>query len=757
MITRQKLAFWRARAGLASLEKGDTDFGYGQASSEAQMFMFSWRMTVLFLTALLALSSVLHGEDAFRYPEGRFGNGELRYVNGVPVLIVRGSHRAMGEQIGKLALKPAARIAGLINSHADASIHEAMRPVADLAARSMYARFPREYREELEAMAAAANVDLSPLILANTIIDLWEMMWCSSVVVSPNRSGTGGPLYGHNVDAPYVKGLAELSVLIVYHPEEGHAFAAPTLPGCLMFFSGMNSKGLALGSQGVGAPKDGSARFNPTGEPSAVVGRRLLERCASVDEAQRWLEQHRMARGVSIAACDRTRQCVLEVTTERVLVRSEDDGFCCATNHFRHRELGGGEKCSRYEALEEGRRKDRLGIQEVAALMKAANQGRMTIHTMVFEPATLVMHLAMGPGPATDYPLKRIALSELFDQRLPSPARGRGAGGEGTTTGEKLPTSKSAAPGESKPVRRVAGVVLGPDGSPAQPGASASDYDKIERRLVKEPVYQTKSPKYALLLFGPQMGLRVWIVMDGEILYVDRNGNGDLTEPGERFDKEASCKDVEIADPDRVTKYVIKKVSSDYSTYTPEARQKRTAEGIPPALLVTVEIQGQFRYWQYCDVQQMRDAPQKAMIAHFHGPLTVGPRTINWRLPTSTALHFGNQPDMLAGVIGTMDEKHGCWVVVQTHEGDKCLFPEGVRPVAVVEFPPKDRNGTTVKKCYHLDKFCCRGQFFGPVQVPPEAGLGKAKVTFSFETWTEGRARPSTAELPVVDSEVPRS
>jgi hypothetical protein len=112
---------------------------------------------------------------------------------------------------------------------------------------------------------------------------------------------------------------------------------------------------------------------------------------------------------------------------------------------------------------------------------------------------------------------------------------------------------------------------------------------------------------------------------------------------------------------------------------------------------------------------------------------------------------------MLAGVIGTMDEKHGCWVVVQTHEGDKCLFPEGVRPVAVVEFPPKDRNGTTVKKCYHLDKFCCRGQFFGPVQVPPEAGLGKAKVTFSFETWTEGRVRPSTAELPVVDSEVPRS
>lgn len=176
--------------------------------------------------------------------------------------------------------------------------------------------------------------------------------------------------------------------------------------------------------------------------------------------------------------------------------------------------------------------------------------------------------------------------------------------------------------------------------------ASASDYDKTERRLIKEPPYQTNSPKYVLLVFGPQVRLRVWVVLDGETLYLDRNGNGDLTEPGERFDKDASCKDVEIADPDRVTKYVVKTASSDYPTYTPEARRKRTAEGIPPELLVTVEIVGESRYWQYCDVQQMRDAPQKAMIAHFHGPLTIGPRTINWRLPTSTALHFGNQPDM---------------------------------------------------------------------------------------------------------------
>lgn len=41
----------------------------------------------------------------------------------------------------------------------------------------------------------------------------------------------------------------------------------------------------------------------------------------------------------------------------------------------------------------------------------------------------------------------------------------------------------------------------------------------------------------------------------------------------------------------------------------------------------------------------------------------------------------------------------------------------------------------------------------GPVRVPTNAGLGKAKVTLSFEAWKEGRVAPSTVELPVVKPE----
>jgi hypothetical protein len=36
------------------------------------------------------------------------------------------------------------------------------------------------------------------------------------------------------------------------------------------------------------------------------------------------------------------------------------------------------------------------------------------------------------------------------------------------------------------------------------------------------------------------------------------------------------------------------------------------------------------------------------------------------------------------------------------------------------------------------------------VRAPEEAGLGKAKVTYSFAAWKEGKVAPSTVELPVV-------
>jgi len=66
--------------------------------------------------------------------------------------------------------------------------------------------------------------------------------------------------------------------------------------------------------------------------------------------------------------------------------------------------------------------------------------------------------------------------------------------------------------------------------------AIAADLTKIDRSIGKEPRYQTKAPKYCLLVFGPEAKYRVWLVLDGNTLYVDRNGKGDLTWPAAIWD-----------------------------------------------------------------------------------------------------------------------------------------------------------------------------------------------------------------------------
>ena len=59
-------------------------------------------------------------------------------------------------------------------------------------------------------------------------------------------------------------------------------------------------------------------------------------------------------------------------------------------------------------------------------------------------------------------------------------------------------------------------------------------FSKIERKITKEPVYR-KTPKYCLVVFGAEAKTRIWLVVDGDTLYADLNGNGDLTEKAEKL------------------------------------------------------------------------------------------------------------------------------------------------------------------------------------------------------------------------------
>jgi hypothetical protein len=66
-----------------------------------------------------------------------------------------------------------------------------------------------------------------------------------------------------------------------------------------------------------------------------------------------------------------------------------------------------------------------------------------------------------------------------------------------------------------------------------------------------------------------------------------------------------------------------------------------------------------------------------------------------------------------------------------------------------VEFPAKKQGDPPIKKRYSLDQHIGDGVFGGPVRVPEEAGAGKAKVTFSFDTGKGVKVTPTTVEISI--------
>jgi isopenicillin-N N-acyltransferase like protein len=368
------------------------------------------------LTILCLISVTSSAAEPFRFPEGRCGKGELRYINGLPVLTAVGSPEEIGSQIGALALKPALSLVTHFEDFLKRRGLDNFSPLLFTASEGLYQRFPDRYRRELEAMVKASGADRDLVVLGNTAFDLEQiLLGCSGLIVSPGRSATGGTLYGRNCDFPFRDVIEQHSLVIVYRPTGRKAFAMVTFPGVLASNCGMNQDGLTLGANTASKSADGSPAFNPGGLPYSVAAREVMETCGSVDDFDRWIRGHsRTSRGL-LLACDQKKQCVYEITTKNIGVREATDGLVYCTNHYRLAPMAlPNPKCWRYPKLETSRDIKQLGVGDVARLLHVVNQGTHTIQTMVFEPAVLVLHLSIGAGPTSAKPLHKLELKPLL-------------------------------------------------------------------------------------------------------------------------------------------------------------------------------------------------------------------------------------------------------------------------------------------------------------------------------------------------------
>ncbi len=253
----------------------------------------------------------------------------------------------------------------------------------------------------------------------------------------------------------------------------------------------------------------------------------------------------------------------------------------------------------------------------------------------------------------------------------------------------------------------------------------AADPPKLDWRIGKQPKYAGK-PVYALLVFGPDANDRVWLARDGDTLYVDRNGNGDLTDPGEAVARTKPRKGREDEDGrtfDIGDITVGGKTHKGLTVYaSPLADYANSEAGKLPSVKAALEKNAKAAVYSLrCEVDapgvkgggtggrldmaagwldlngvlQFADTPADAPVVHFGGPLEI---TFYGELPT---MRVGRGTEFVL-VVGTPGVGPGTLAMLLYED---CI-PKDAYPKAEVTFAPKKPGDKPVKELFELKERC---------------------------------------------------
>ncbi len=249
------------------------------------------------------------------------------------------------------------------------------------------------------------------------------------------------------------------------------------------------------------------------------------------------------------------------------------------------------------------------------------------------------------------------------------------------------------------------------------PLAQAADLAKVERRIAREPAYRTRTPKYCLLVFGLDARTRVWLVQDGDTLYVDRNGNGDLTEPGERVEikqKSDTYRSFEVGDLTlgglTHTGLSVTQIKASPESVANDQEWQRIKKSGPEPWTWWVRITAQRGGDDKRDLPRkvgyvingdgagmllFADKPQQAPIIHLNGPFTLALQDRKQRL-------IAGEKTMLQVGVGPQGVGPGTFAFVLYPK----TIPEDVYPEAEITFPAGAPGRGAIKRKWTLKQRC---------------------------------------------------
>ncbi len=363
------------------------------------------------------------GQKLPAWRDKRAEHGELRLIDDVPVVHVRGTPQQMGRALGELVGEQTRKLY-------DRYIHMFAPDVKGdmLLAREMEPRLPAAFKEEIRGFGEASGLGYEQALLGQCFLDIHKVALCSTLVAHDSATTTGEILLGRNLDFPSLSIAHAASMVICYEPEGQRRYSGITWPGFLGLLSGMNEDGLALAMMLVYGHKRSE---HLDGQPFPLVFRRVLAECSNVNEAVKFLETRPYCTTTNVMLADKGRHAArVQLHMKKAIVdrSSPEKPALACTNHFL-------EKGYRSFAFTWFSSTLRLGhlrraiasgvkfdVDRIKALLQKTAIPTINIQRIVFKPERLEYEVAFGHPTTGKRRYVTIPREALFAQATPSQA-----------------------------------------------------------------------------------------------------------------------------------------------------------------------------------------------------------------------------------------------------------------------------------------------------------------------------------------------
>lgn len=269
-----------------------------------------------------------------------------------------------------------------------------------------------EHRDEIQALAGAAEVEERQMMLAQCFLDLSAMSACSTITLPTAAAPDGIARFGRNLEFPSFNVADKSTVVLAYRPAGKNAFVSIAWPGLIGVLSGMNEHGLCIANMEVHR----TMRV-PVAMPYTLLYRAVLEQCRTTDEAVAFLEKTPRQSANNLMVMDAAgNRAVVEITPEGVHVRRGiASEALISTNHQRDQDSGSLGRCDRYDMLKKESTEEfgEIDLKMLRSMLKDVSVEEMTIQSMVFEPANRIIFLSAGSNAAAG-PFSRLDVGKLL-------------------------------------------------------------------------------------------------------------------------------------------------------------------------------------------------------------------------------------------------------------------------------------------------------------------------------------------------------